>query len=125
MFRPTDAVLIAVMVAAAAYTYQVKRGAEDQLDAINRTKTQIRLEKDTIDLLKADWSLLSRPGRLQKLVEVYSDQLQLKPVQADQIVTLDSLPMRPPSPPGDAPTVAQNTTDGIVTGGIGTRKVKP
>jgi hypothetical protein len=125
MFRPTDTVLIAVMVAAAAYTYQVKRGAEDQLEAINHMKTQIRLEKDTIDLLKADWSLLSRPGRLQKLVEVYSDQLQLKPVEADQIVTLDELPMRPPSPPGDAATVAQNATDGIVTGGIGTRKVKP
>ena len=118
MFRTTDTVLIAVMVAAAAYTYQVKRGAEDQLDAINHMKTQIRLEGETIDLLKADWSLLSRPGRLQKLVEVYSDQLQLKPVQADQIVTLDDLPMRPPSPPGNGTTVARNGTDKIVTGGV-------
>jgi hypothetical protein len=106
------------MVAAAAYTYQVKRGAADQLDAINRMKTQIRLEGETIDLLKADWALLSRPGRLQKLVEVYQDQLQLKPVQADQIATLDDLPMRPPSPPGDGVTVARNGTDGIVTGGV-------
>ena len=118
MFRPTDTVLIAVMVAAAAYTYQVKRGAEDQLDAINRMKTQIRLEGETIDLLKADWSLLSRPGRLQKLVEVYQDQLQLKPVQAEQITTLDDLPMRPPSPPDGGATVAQNKTDKIVTSGV-------
>ena len=118
MFRTTDAVLIAVMVAAAAYTYQVKRGAEDQLDAINQTKTRIRLEKETIDLLKADWALLSRPGRLQKLVDVYQDQLQLKPVQADQIVTLDDLPMRPPSPPDSGVAVARNGTDGIVTGGV-------
>ncbi|MBN9075301.1 MAG: hypothetical protein BGN87_17690 [Rhizobiales bacterium 65-79] len=118
MFRTTDTVLIAVMVAAAAYTYQVKRGAEDQLDAINHMKTQIRLEGETIDLLKADWSLLSRPGRLQKLVDVYSDQLQLKPVEANQIVTLDDLPMRPPSPPGDGTTVARNGTDKIVTGGV-------
>ncbi|MBN9066566.1 MAG: hypothetical protein J0H60_08850 [Rhizobiales bacterium] len=118
MFRTTDTILIAVMVAAAAYTYQVKRGAENQLDAINRMKTQIRLEGETIDLLKADWALLSRPGRLQKLVEVYQDQLQLKPVQADQIVTLDQLPMRPPSPPADGVAVAKNGTDGIVTGGV-------
>jgi hypothetical protein len=106
------------MVAAAAYTYQVKRGAEDQLDSIHRMKTQIRLEGETIDLLKADWSLLSRPGRLQKLVEVYQDQLQLKPVQADQIATLDDLPMRPPSPPDSGVAVARNGTDGIVTGGV-------
>jgi hypothetical protein len=118
VFRTTDAVLIAVMVAAAAYTYQVKRGAEDQFDAINHMRTQIRLEGETIDLLKADWSLLSRPGRLQKLVEVYQDQLQLKPVQADQIATLEDLPMRPPSPPEGGATVAQNGTDGIVTSGV-------
>jgi hypothetical protein len=118
VFRTTDAVLIAVMVAAAAYTYQVKRGAEDQLDAINQTKTRIRLEKETIDLLKADWALLSRPGRLQKLVDVYQDQLHLKPVQADQIATLDDLPMRPPSPPDSGVAVARNGTDGIVTGGV-------
>lgn len=118
MFRTTDTILIAVMVAVAAYTYQVKRGAETQLDNINRMKTQIRLEGDTIDLLKADWSLLSRPGRMQKLVDVYQDQLQLKPIDADQIVTLDSLPMRPPSPPEGAAVVAKNGTDTIVTSGV-------
>ena len=125
MFRTLDVVMIAVMTAAATVTYSIKHQAENKLEVVRKLDAEIKLEEDTIDLLKADWSLLSRPGRLQKLVEVYSDQLQLKPVQADQIVTLDSLPMRPPSPPGDAPTVAQNTTDGIVTGGIGTRKVKP
>jgi hypothetical protein len=118
VFRTTDALLIAAMVAAAAYTYQVKRGAEDQFDAITRMKTQIRLEGETINLLKADWSLLSRPGRLQKLVEIYADQLQLKPVDADQIVKLDDLPMRPPSPPEGAATVARNGTDKIVTSGV-------
>lgn len=96
MFRPSDIALIGVMVAAAAFTYQVKRGAEAELQQIRRLQAQIRLENDTIDVLKADWSLLTQPARLQKLVAVYQSQLALEPVSPRQIVTLDALPERPP-----------------------------
>jgi hypothetical protein len=96
MFRPSDIALIRVMVAAAAFTYQVKRGAEAELQQIRRLQAQIRLENDTIDVLKADWSLLTQPARLQKLVAVYQSQLALEPVSPRQIVTLDALPERPP-----------------------------
>ena len=67
MFRTSDIVLIAVMVSAAAFTYKTKHEAEDQLARCARSRPQIRYEEDTIDLLKADWSLLTQPSRLQKL----------------------------------------------------------
>lgn len=95
MFRTSDIVLIAVMVSAAALTYKTKREAEEQLAAVHKIQAQIRYEEDTIDLLKADWSLLTQPARLQKLTEIYKSQLDLEPVNARQIVGLDDLPAKP------------------------------
>lgn len=95
MFRTTDIVLIAVMVSAAAFTYQTKHEAESWLSQVRKLEREINYEKDTIDLLKADWSLLTQPARLQRLTEIYKDQLKLEPVTPQQIVGLDDLPERP------------------------------
>ncbi len=94
MFRTSDIVLIAVMVAAAALTYKTKREAEEQLASVQKIQVQIRYEEETIDLLKADWSLLTQPSRLQKLTELYKSQLALEPVSARQIVGLSDLPTK-------------------------------
>ncbi|MET0597607.1 MAG: hypothetical protein ABWZ57_07015 [Mesorhizobium sp.] len=95
MFRTSDTVLIAVMVAAAAFTYKTKHEAENRRDEVRRIEAEIKLEEDTITLLKADWSLLTQPSRLQRLSEVYQSELALQPVDAHQIVGLDALPARP------------------------------
>lgn len=95
MFRTTDIVLIAVMVSAAALTFKIKRDAEEQLAMVQKLQAQIRYEEDTIDLLKADWSLLTQPSRLQKLTEIYKSQLGLEPLNARQIGGLDDVPVKP------------------------------
>ncbi|TPN81613.1 hypothetical protein FJ987_08180 [Mesorhizobium sp. CU2] len=95
MFRTSDIVLIAVMVSAAALTYKTKREAEEQLKAVQKIQAQIHYEEETIDLLKADWSLLTQPSRLQKLADVYKGQLGLEPVNAHQIGSLDDIPVKP------------------------------
>ncbi|MCZ8546112.1 hypothetical protein OOJ09_18140 [Mesorhizobium qingshengii] len=128
MFRTSDIVLIAVMVSAAALTYKAKREAEDQLAAVQKIHAQIRYEEDTIDLLKADWSLLTQPSRLQKLAELYKAQLALEPVSARQIVGLSDLPAKALDIQdilkGRQDTTAGNSDkaplgkDPVVTGGI-------
>ena len=80
------------MVSAAAFTYKIKEQAETQLAAVHKIEAQIRFEEDTIDLLKADWSLLTQPSRLQRLAELYKSQLNLQPVDAHQFVSLSDLP---------------------------------
>ena len=95
MFRTSDIVLIAIMVSAAAFTYKIKQDAEDRLATVRKIEQQIRFEEDTTDLLKADWSLLTQPSRLQKLSEIYQAELALLPVEAHQIVGLDELPSKP------------------------------
>jgi hypothetical protein len=122
VFRTSDIVLIAVMVAAAAFTYKTKHDAESRLEQVHRIETQIKLEEDTITLLKADWSLLTQPSRLQKLSETYQSELALQPVDAHQIVGLKEVPARPPKvedPSADHPGgMADNGQDPTVTGGI-------
>lgn len=122
MFRTSDIVLIAVMVGAAAFTYKTKDEAENQLKAVNKIEAQIRYEEDTIDLLKADWSLLTQPSRLQKLSQVYESELKLQPVDARQIVGLNDLPVRPLSiediTRGRFGGIAEAAPDQTVTGGI-------
>ena len=95
MFRTTDIILIAAMVSAAAFTYTTKHSAEAELSKLRQLETSIRLEEETIDVLKADWSLLTQPSRLQKLSEIYQSELQLEPVQPHQIADIDELPAKP------------------------------
>lgn len=122
MFRTSDIVLIAVMVGAAAFTYKTKDEAENQLKAVNKIEAQIRFEEDTIDLLKADWSLLTQPSRLQKLSRAYESELKLQPLDARQIVGLNDLPVRPLSIEDITRErfggVAEAAQDQTVTGGI-------
>ena len=93
MFRVFDLLLIAVMVVAATITYQIKHRADEKLQEVRRLESEIKLEKDTIDLLKADWALLSQPSRLQKLVNIYNGELKLEPTQPTQLAQPSELPM--------------------------------
>jgi hypothetical protein len=123
IFRTTDVVLIAAMVAAAAFTYKTKYEAENQLAEFNRIERQIRLEKDSIDVLKADWSLLTQPARIQRLVENYKEQLALQPVEPTQVGSISELPERQLSIEDllgrDGGMRSAAATDGTTTGGIG------
>ena len=128
MFRTSDIVLIAVMVAAAAFTYKTQHEAEDRQATLRKLEQQIRFEEDTLDLLKADWSLLTQPSRLQKLSHIYQAELALQPLEAHQVIGLDELPPKPltiedlssqhlggMADSGGAAVVGQ---DEIVTGGV-------
>lgn len=95
MFRTSDIVLFALMVSAAAFTYKTKHDAEDRLSEVARLQREIGVEEETIDLLRADWSLLTQPSRLQKLAEIYQSELNLAPVEARQIAGLEDLPAKP------------------------------
>ena len=122
MFRTSDIVLIALMVAAAAATYKIKADAETQEVAVHRLQAKIHTEEDTIDLLRADWSLLTQPSRLQKLADVYKSQLNLDQVDAHQFIKLDELPAKPLTIEDLSSQrlggVADSGQDAIITGAV-------
>ncbi|WOC16990.1 cell division protein FtsL [Pseudochrobactrum sp. MP213Fo] len=94
MLRTIDIILIAVMLVAATVTYKIKHDAEKQVVEIRKIQRQIAFEKDTISLLRADWSLMTQPNRLQRLADVYKEQLKLEPVDVTQITLFDDIPMK-------------------------------
>ncbi|MGH7003486.1 MAG: cell division protein FtsL [Alphaproteobacteria bacterium] len=97
MLRTFDIILIGLMIAAAAVTYKIKHDAEKQMTEVSKLERMIADERDTIDLLKADWSLLTQPSRLQSLVESFQGQLDLQLVEAQQIVAIGELPQPKPA----------------------------
>ncbi|MBY5567833.1 hypothetical protein HFO55_11325 [Rhizobium leguminosarum] len=93
MLKTFDLVLIGVMTATAAVTYTIKHRAELKVEEVHRLEVEIKLEKDTIDLLKADWALQSQPNRLERLVKAYNEELKLQPTESTALVHAKELPM--------------------------------
>ena len=93
MLRRLDFILMVMMTGVAAVTYTIKHQAELKLEEVRKLDAAIKLERETIDLLKADWALLTQPARLQKLITLYQDELQLVPTESTQLAQPSELPM--------------------------------
>jgi hypothetical protein len=92
MLRTIDIIMILVMVSAAAVTYKIKADSEEELRQVRKIERQIAEEEDSIDLLKADWSLLTQPSRIQKLVDTHKDALGLEATDSHQVTDLAAVP---------------------------------
>lgn len=95
MLKTIDIVLIAIMISAAAWTFKVKYEAEALEAQVTAVERKAQLERETISLLEADWSLLNQPDRLQRLAEAFKGDLTLEPLKPEQIVEPDELPAQP------------------------------
>lgn len=123
MFRTLDVVMIAVMTAAATVTYSIKHQAENKLEDVRKLDAEIKLEEDTIDLLKADWALLTQPSRLNRLVDVFAGDLKLVPTESTQLAQPSELPMPTAELPAlpaekDEKVAKTKKTDAIQTGSV-------
>jgi cell division protein FtsL len=91
--RILNLVVIAALVLAAAYVYDIKFEATQQAAQIGKLRAEIRRERETIAALRAEWAKLDSPARIQGLAKRH---LPLQPVASTQIDTLSALPERPP-----------------------------
>jgi hypothetical protein len=94
-------IVIGVLVLAAAYVYRIKMESTERTERVLRLHAEIREQRDAIAVLRAEWSRLDAPLRLQGLAERH---LPLKPLSATQYDSLKNLPERPPNfaNPGEA-----------------------
>lgn len=89
MMRVLNIVSICLSLVLAVVLYNVKYDAQIHMKKIRSLKIEARLEREAIHILRAEWSHLNQPGRLQGLAERYT---KLKPLNARQIVTVNNLP---------------------------------
>ncbi len=91
MIRILNIVSFMMTVVLAVVLYNVKYDAQIHIKRIKVLKVELRQELETIHILRAEWSHLNQPDRLQKLAKRYT---KLVPLGANQIVTVNNLPDR-------------------------------
>ena len=92
MLKTLDIIMIMVMISAAAVTFRIKAESEAQLREVRLLERQIAHEEESIDLLEADWSLLTQPSRVQKLVDAHKEELGLQATISRQVTGIDAIP---------------------------------
>jgi hypothetical protein len=90
--RSLSAVLLLMTIAAAAVVFDEKREASAISSEVARFRAKIEHEKERISELKAEWSLLDQPARLQSIVEHNPETFGLAPMRTEQIGRVDDLP---------------------------------
>lgn len=88
MLRFVNVCLVLGLVAMAYVIYQVKyetRALDAQILSLDE---MIDNERDAIAVLRAEWSLLNRPERIERLAKKY---LKLEPAKPSQLVTVDEV----------------------------------
>jgi hypothetical protein len=95
ILRILNLVVIAALILAAAYVYRIKFDSTVQAERLAKIRSQVRHERDTIAALRAQWSELDNPARIEALAKRF---LPLKPIAPTQFDKLDNLPDRAPDP---------------------------
>jgi len=105
MLRLIHLLVVAALVFAAADVYKIKFNSTLQAEKVAKLRAEVRRERDAIAALRATWSELDNPERLQGLAKRH---LPLKPVDISQYDALDHLPDRPPQvvPPIETDPIA-------------------
>ncbi|MBL8783110.1 MAG: hypothetical protein JNL06_19400 [Alphaproteobacteria bacterium] len=98
MIRAVSIISVALLVLVSFELYNGVHRVKAQEQALVSMSAQIAREAEQIRVLKAEWSYLNQPDRLQALARRH---LALAPTGASQIVVLTSLPIR-----GDAMSTA-------------------
>jgi cell division protein FtsL len=91
MLRFVNICLVLGLVALAYVIYQVKyeaRALDAEIISLNK---DIDTERDGIAVLRAEWGVLNRPERIERLAQKF---LKLAPAKPSQLLTLDTVTNR-------------------------------
>lgn len=86
--RIVSLLLLGCLVALSFVIYEVKYDTREMDDRVAALRLDIKKERDAIAILRAEWSHLNRPKRIERLARKH---LGLRPVQARQMMTMDQL----------------------------------
>ncbi|MEM7633382.1 MAG: hypothetical protein AAF299_02395 [Pseudomonadota bacterium] len=100
MLRLFNVILVAGVLVAGFALYTLEHQTRSVEREIVRVDENIESEYEFIGLLNAEWSMLTRPQRLEQLARNHLDQGPLLP---DQQVGLDGLAARLPAAPAHEP----------------------
>jgi len=91
--RVLNLIVIGALILAAAYVYRIKFDSTVQAERLAKIRGEVRRARDAVAALRAEWSELDNPARIEGLAKRH---LQLKPIAPTQFDSLDRLPELPP-----------------------------
>lgn len=91
MFKLVNSLLVVATLLTASVLYGLEHDIRGLERSIAREKTLGADTAEEIKLLKAEWSSLTRPERVQKLAQ---ENLGMVPMSPDQVVTQEELDTR-------------------------------
>ncbi len=127
MLRLLNLFAVVALVVAAAVVYKIKYESTLAASQVSKMRTDIARERDAIAALRAEWSRLDNPERIQDLAKRH---LTLKPLDITQYDTPDRLPERPVEivPPGSTDPIGaiieSQANEDLLTGSV-TAPVRP
>lgn len=89
-----------LIAAAGAVLFQTSYDVQDLEEKLAGLNRKIVTEQESIQVLRAEWSYLNDPTKLEELARAH---LALQPTEARQFLALDAIPMRPAPTPDAAP----------------------
>lgn len=81
MLRVLNLVLALGVVAVAVWLYELKYGVRASVSEVAQLKRDIEKAQQDITLLRAEWSHMTRPKRLQELAARHLQLERVRPVQ--------------------------------------------
>jgi hypothetical protein len=93
--------LMAVALALPVGLYAMEHRVQALQDEVERYGRLLLDEQQAAHVLRAEWAHLNQPRRLQELVLIHEERLQLAPIGADQVARVADLPLRLAPPDGD------------------------
>ncbi|NWG26671.1 MAG: hypothetical protein HXY30_20010 [Pseudorhodoplanes sp.] len=117
--------MIGLLVGAAVWVYEIKLDSALQAERLAKLRGELRRERDAVAMLRAEWSRLDTPARIQGLAQRH---LGLRPLEAVKIDNLDKLPERPAAPRPDADPIGgmiDAIGDPAPIGSVGSAGIRP
>jgi cell division protein FtsL len=90
MMRVINFLLILAVIGLSVGLYDIKYKAEEAVRHARQLEQRIASEQEAIRVLRAEWSYLNQPERLQELASRYT---ALQPLGAGQIGSFEDVPM--------------------------------
>jgi len=116
MIRAATILWIALAGAVGFGLFQLKHQVHALDEELLRLNRQIAAEHQTIHVLKAEWSYVNQPQRLEAMAQRHLDLTPMKPRQLMRIAELPSRPAEdvaiasPPTPPTALPAGAATSS---------------
>ena len=92
MIRLLHILAITILIGSAAYAYSIKYDTLYYAEEVAKLRSKLAREREGIAVAKAEWSLLTRPDRLQRIVD---QNLDMQIMTVNQLGKFSDLPVRP------------------------------